>query len=64
MKFVHFAENSHMDKFDKAYKIPLHLEKTKLRFSSKFFPKQSLNYDGTTTKYFGGQSCKKFFRGK
>lgn len=64
LRYIHCADNNHIDKSDKFYKLRPLFEKFQAKFLEYFVPEQDINYDESMVKYFGRHSCKQFIRGK
>lgn len=63
-RFIHFADNTLMNPYDKAWKIRPIMDKIKNRCLHNFIPTQNLDFDESMIKYFGRHGCKQFIRGK
>lgn len=63
-RFIHFADNTKIDKNDKMYKLRPLVDLLKKRFMDNFQPEQNLNFDESMVEYYGRHGCKQFIRGK
>lgn len=64
MKFLHSADNDHMNKTDKLWKLCPLIRKLKKNFASNFVPVSNLSCDESMIAYYGPHGCKQFIRGK
>lgn len=64
MQFIHFADNSTLDKADKYAKVRPLVKLISIRFISHFQPEKSLSHDEAMIEYFGKHGCKQCIRGK
>ncbi|XP_068210548.1 piggyBac transposable element-derived protein 2-like [Palaemon carinicauda] len=64
MQFVHFADNSALDKTDKYEKVCPLVKLISNRFISRFQPGKFLSHDETMIEYFGKHGYKQCIRGK
>lgn len=63
-KFLHFADNTKLDKSDKMYKLRPVMARLNTNFQKWGIFHQNLSIDEAMVKYFGHNSAKQFIRGK
>ena len=64
MQFLHFADNSQLDKSDKFAKVRPLARSLMKKFGQHFEPQKHLSHDEAMIEYFGRHGCKQFIRGK
>lgn len=64
MQFIHFADNSTLDKAEKYAKVRPLVKLISSRFISHFQPEKSLSHDKSMIEYFRKHKCKQCIRGK
>ncbi|KAJ8928709.1 hypothetical protein NQ314_018719 [Rhamnusium bicolor] len=63
-KFLHFSDNTKLDKTDKMYKLRSLMQRLNKNFQKWGIFHQNLSIDEAMVKYFGHHSSKQFIRGK
>lgn len=63
-KYLHFADNSNLDKCDKMFKVRPLITKLNKKFQQFGIFHSNLSIDEAMVKYFGHHSSKQFIRGK
>lgn len=63
-RFIHFADNTKINKNDKMFKLRPLIDLFKKRFMDRYQPEENLNFDESMVEYYGKHGCKQFIRGK